>query len=177
VKGSPAEKAGVKPGDVIVQVDGRAVDGSKAVQRDILGKKIGQRVDLAIWREGKETHLQPTTAELPGEAGEEARAAAGDRSAPKVRLGLGLQTLTPEIAGQLGVDPRTKGVVIAQVRPGSPAQEVGLQRGDLLLAVDQRPVSTAEDAQRALGTDRPGGHNVLVQRGAEQQFLVIPPTN
>ncbi len=69
------------------------------------------------------------------------------------------------------------GVLIASIKPGSPAAEAGLTRGDVLLEVDRKPVKTAEEASKQLGTERPGGHVVLVQRGENTMFILIqPPT-
>src|SRR5262249_34923776 len=65
--GSPADKAGIKPGDVVLSVDGTPVEGSKAVQRTVLSKRIGQQVNLEIWRDGKKQTIAATTAELPGD--------------------------------------------------------------------------------------------------------------
>jgi serine protease Do len=171
--GSPADKAGLKSGDVIIGIDGTKVDGSKAVQKTILGKNIGQRVDLAVWRDGKEHHLTTTTAELPTETGEAhaGKAAAGS----KAKLGLALQNLTPQIAERLELPKSLKGAIIAQLRPGSPAEEAGLMEKDVIVEVDRKPVHNADEAVAALGEDRPSGHLVRVQRGEASLYFVIQP--
>jgi serine protease Do len=169
--GSPAEKAGVKPGDVIERVDGQPVDGSKSVQKTVLSKKIGQKIDLELWRDGKSMKLSPTATELPGE---EKQAANEGKSAPKVKLGLGLQSMSPAIAERLGVDPHTRGAVVTSVREGSPAQDAGLREGDLIVEVDRHAVSSSEDAVKLLSSDRAGGHLVRMRRGDAALFVVIP---
>jgi serine protease Do len=171
--GSPADRAGVKAGDVIVKVDGASVDGSRAVQRTILTKQIGQKVELAVWRDGHEQKLATTTAELPGEPGETRRAAA--EGAQRGRLGLGLQNLTPQISQQLELPRGMRGAVIANVRPGSPADEAGVREGDVLVEVDRRPVTSAEDATKLLGQDRSSGHLLRIQRKDSALYLVIQP--
>lgn len=171
--GSPAEKAGVKAGDVIVKVDGQSVDGSKAVQRTILGKGIGQKVDLALWRDGKEQHVATTTAELPSDAGEAQHG--GNGAGNHGKIGLGLQSVTPPLAERLELPRGTKGAVVSQVRPGSPAEEAGLREGDVIVEVDRRPVASADDATRALGQDRPGGHLLRVQRKDGSMYVVVQP--
>jgi serine protease Do len=171
--GSPAEKAGVKPGDVITAVDGTPVDGSKAVQKNVLTKKIGQKVDLALWRDGQSMKIAATTAELPGGDPREA-ARPGDKSSPRAKLGVGLQNLTPELAERLNVGRGVKGAVITSVREGSPAQEAGVREGDVVLEVDRRPVGSADEAVRALSAERPGGHLLRLKRGEAAIFLVIP---
>ena len=170
---SPAEKAGIKPGDVITAIDGAAVDGSKTMQRDVLGKSIGQRVDLTVWRDGKTTHIQATTGELPVD--EKLASREGARSSAK-KLGLGLQTLTPGLADRFGVDAKTKGAVVTSVEPGSPADGAGVRSGDVLLEVDRKPVASADDAAHALATERAGGHLLRLERGDTALFVVINAT-
>ena len=172
--GSPAEKAGVHAGDVIIKVDGQTVDGSKAVQRTILGKGIGQKVDLALWRDGKEQHIATTTAELPGEAGE---AHAANDVAGRGKLGLGLQSVTPNIADRLELPRGLRGAVVAQVRPGSPAEEAGLHEGDVIVEVDRRAIASADEATKALAQDRAGGHLLRVQRKEGSMYVVVQPAN
>jgi serine protease Do len=169
---SPAEKAGVKPGDVIASIDGRAVDGSKAVQRTVLSKRIGQTLDLGVWRDGKSVKLSPTTGELPSDDKDQVRADARDPG--RARIGMSLQTLTPEVAGRLGVDRGTRGVVVTRVLAGSPAEEAGMREKDVILDVNGKRVSTAEEAVRLLSTARPGGHLLRVKRDEGAVFVVIP---
>ncbi|MDB4968114.1 MAG: Peptidase Do [Myxococcales bacterium] len=177
--GSPAEKAGAKPGDVIVKVSGQDVHAAKDVQRVILGRKIGEKIDVEVWRDGNHVHINPLTQELPGDDKIASRGGEGgpngsERTAQKAKLGIGLSSVTPMLAERLGVDPRTKGAVITSVRDGSPAQEAGLQQGDVVLEVDRRPVQTADDAVKALTAERAGGHLLRVRRGDAMQFVVIP---
>ena len=105
--GSPADKAGIKPGDVIVDIDKAAVTGSKSVQRTVLGKQIGQKVSIGIWRDGKSQSVAANLAELPGE--EKLASRAGGSSSPKAKLGIGLQSLTPELTERLGVPQGQRG--------------------------------------------------------------------
>ena len=175
--GSPADKAGAKPGDVITQVNGKNIDASKDVQRAIVfSGKVGQKVDLTLWRDGNNVHITPTTAELPGDDRVASRegGGAGGGNAQKAKMGLGLSSMTPGLAERIGVDPKTKGAVITSVRDGSPAQEAGLQQGDVIVEVDRKPVSTADEAVKTLGNDRAGGHLLRVRRGDVALFVVIP---
>jgi serine protease Do len=171
--GSPADKAGVKPGDVIVDVDSKPVDGSKAVQRTVLGKSIGQKVGVALWRDGKTMTVNANLAELPGE--EKLVAHAGERASPKTKLGIGLQPITPELAKQLGVERTTKGAVVTSVREGSPAQEAGVQEGDIIIEVDRKPVASPDDAAHLLTSDQAGGHLLRIKRHDGALFVVVPP--
>jgi serine protease Do len=170
-QGAPADKAGVKRGDVILSVDGKRVDGSRDVQRQVLTHRVGDTVGLAVWRDGKTVDLKVRTAELPSD---EKAQAGGDDSEKKGKLGLSLQELTPQLAERLGVSGRG-GVVISGVRGGSPAAEANLNRGDVILEIDRRPVRSVQEAVKALTAERPGGHVLLVQRG-EQSFYVLLQT-
>jgi serine protease Do len=175
--GSPADKAGAKPGDVITAVNGKNIDASKDVQKAIVfAGKVGQKVDLTLWRDGSTVHITPTTAEIPSGdrmASRDGRGGGGE-NAQKAKLGLGLQSMNPSLAERIGIDPKTKGAVITAVRDGSPAQEAGLQQGDVIVEVDRKPVQTADDAVKGLGADRAGGHLLRVRRGDAALFVVIP---
>jgi len=172
--GTPAEKAGAKPGDVITQINGKAIEGSKDVQRAIYAGHIGQKVDLTLWRDGQTVHITPTTAEMPGDKMASREGAGGEHGNAKAKLGLGLQSMTPGLAERIGVDPKTKGAVITAVRDGSPAQEAGLQQGDVIVEVDRKPVASADDAVKTLSNDRAGGHLLRVRRGDAALFVVVP---
>jgi serine protease Do len=174
--GSPAEKAGAQAGDIIVAVNGQPTPDGKAVQRIIVGGKVGGKVDLTLWRDGKTLHVSPQTAELPGDERQALREGGqgGDARATRGKIGVGLSSLTPMIAQQLGIDGKLKGAVVTSVREGSPAQEAGLQQGDIVLEVDRKPVLTADDAVRALGADRSGGHLLRLRRGDSALFVVVP---
>jgi serine protease Do len=161
-----------------VSVNGKSIDGSKDVQKTILAVHIGSKVDLTVWRDGQTVHLSPTTAELPGDmrmASHEGEGGNNERSnASKAKIGIGLSSVTPMLAERIGIDPKIKGAVITSVRDGSPAQEAGLQQGDVIVEVDRKPVATADDAAKTLGNDRAGGHLLRVRRGEAALFVVIP---
>ena len=146
------------------------------MQRTIWTGKVGDKIDLTVWRDGKTLHLSPTTAELPGDERQASRESAGggNNNAQKAKLGLGLSSMTPTIAERLHADPKLKGAVITSVRDGSPAQEAGLQQGDVIVEVDRKPVQSADDAVKTLGNDRAEGHLLRVRRGEGALFVIIP---
>jgi len=169
---SPAGRAGLQPGDVIVTVDGREVAGSRAVQKAVLAKALKQAVALGVWRNGARLSLSAITAEHPGDAQGE-KLAQGDEPNGQGKLGVELQSLTPELAQRLGVD-EARGAVVAAVAPNSPAAEAGVRQGDVIVEVDRHAVASAEDATRALRTPRQGGHLLRVRRGDGALFVVVP---
>jgi serine protease Do len=171
-EGSPAAKAGVQPGDVIVKVNGQPVDSSKAVQRAVLGSSLGKKLSLEVWRNGKALTLAAMPAS-DGEKGETEPVAGGEEQDGGGKLGLELQSLTPDLAQRLGVkEPR--GAVVAGVRDGSPAAEAGIREGDVIVEVDRQKVTTAEEAQHALVARREGGHLLRVKRGGGALYVVVP---
>lgn len=175
--GGPADKAGIRRGDVITKVDGKPISNSRDVQRQVLTHRVGDAVALEVWRDGKMLTLSVKAGELPSDdAGPVASNGAPDEaSAAKAKLGLSMQSLTPQLAERLGVK-NAQGVVISGVKPGSPASEAGLQRGDLILEVDRHPVKTIEEATKHLAAQRPGGHVLLVQRGDSSVYILIRPS-
>jgi len=174
--GGPAEKAGIRRGDVITKVDGKPIANSREVQRQVLTHRVGDAVALEVWRDGKLVTIAAKAGELPSDDAAPPTASAGDDgSAARAKLGLSMQSLTPQLAERLGVK-NGQGVVISGIKPGSPAAEAGLQRGDLIVEVDRHPVKSVEEASKALGAPRPGGHVLLIQRGDSSVYVLIRPT-
>jgi serine protease Do len=142
---SPAEKAGLKPGDIIVEVDGVKTKEGQDVVREVLKKKVGQKIQLTIIREEKRMEVPVTTAQMPSEPEERLPA----RPRMKEWFGLKVSSVTPEIANQLGL-ARAEGVVIEGVEPGSAAQMAGLGRGDVILEVNREKIKDENDYRKAL---------------------------
>jgi serine protease Do len=170
----PAEKAGVRRGDIIIKVDGRAITSSRDVQRQVLQRHVGDPIALEVWRDGKVVGVNAKAGELPGDDSP-GGGAGEDHGSAKAKLGLSLQNMSPGMADRLGLKV-SSGVLIAGIKAGSPAAEANLMRGDVLLEVDRRPVKNVEEATRLLSTDHPGGHVLLVQRGDTAMFILIQPS-
>ncbi|HMU38484.1 MAG TPA: Do family serine endopeptidase [Pseudomonadota bacterium] len=171
----PAEKSGVRRGDVIVKVDGKSVANSREVQRQVLTHRVGDNVALELWRDGKIVTLNAKAGELPSEDGPANNGPSDDSaSSPKAKLGLSLQTLTPQLSERLGLR-NTHGVVIDGVKPGSPASEANLRRGDVITEVNRQPVKSIEEANKLLSQPRPGGHVLLVLRGDSSVYVLLRP--
>src|SRR5262249_34275771 len=109
--GGPAATAGLQPGDVITDINGRKMETAGDVIDTVSTQAIGSRVEVGVLRAGKRQPVTVTLGELPSE---DARAAAATGGAA---LGLGLQTLTPQIAQSMGLDPATRGAAVAEVAP------------------------------------------------------------
>ena len=163
--GAPAGKAGLHPGDVITGIDNQKVSGSSDVVDYVSSQNIGSKVTLRYVREGKPATLLVTLGELPDEDARQPEAPG--------KIGLALQTLSPDVADSLGIDRATKGAVITDVLAGSPAEQAGLRPGDVVVEVDRRAISTADEAASALGAGQKNGHLLRVRGPNGTRFVTI----
>ncbi len=143
-KGSPAEKGGLKRGDVIVSFDGKKVREMTGLPPMVAATPVGKKVEIIAIREGKEERLTVKVGEL-----KETRVAAEAIPEIEESFGLSVQELTPEIAESLSLKGE-KGVVVSGVTSGSPASEAGLQRGDLIQEIENEPVENVDDYKRIM---------------------------
>jgi len=172
---SPAAKAGVHAGDIIERLDSDSISEGRDLLRAVLQRPVGTEVQLTIRRDGKQQTLKLKTAERPNDARadssglEEPGAGSDNSQSGAFELGLQLQSLTPNIAQQLGYQGNGK-VVVANVRPGSPADGAGLRRGDVIVEANRKPVSSPKDVATAVGE---GKTLLRVERGSFSFFTVL----
>jgi serine protease Do len=150
--GSPAERAGVRRGDVITAVNNVPVADFNAFRNTIARIQPGTEVTLTVSRDGREQQLRATLAELPVESSEGERPAAGgeDNAAGGGRLGVAVEPLTPESAARLELPRETRGLVVTNVDPEGPAADAGLRRGDVIQELNRKPLTTREELRAAL---------------------------
>jgi serine protease Do len=156
---SPAAKAGVKVGDVITELNGKKMENSGQLQAAISSERPGNKVTLTVMRDGKSLNL-PVTLEGLNKKSDETASNSGD-SHGKARWGVGLENLTPDLRQELQLPDNVKGVVIGNVVPGSPADNAGISRGDVIMEVNRKPVQNADDVKRELG-NVPSGKDAMV---------------
>ncbi len=167
-QGSPAEKAGLKIGDIVVQIDGKKIKDSQDVVREVLKRQIGQKIVLEVIRDGKRVEISVTTAEMPSAPGE--RKPAGPA---KEWFGLRVSSVTPDIARQLDL-PKAEGVVIEAVEIGSVAQGAGLRKGDVILEVNRQRIKDENDYRKAMEKVKPDqGVLLLVNREGSTFFVSL----
>jgi len=165
---SPAAEAGIKTGDVIVEFNGKAVPRSHDFRSIIADTPPGQKIILKIFREKKEQTVAVKIGELPDDGDLNQQIEARDPE-----LGLRVQRITPEAARRLGLSS-AKGVLVMEVQPGSPADQVGIEPADVIREINQRPVSNVKEFERATRQGRRGDRILLlVQRGDNAVFFAV----
>jgi serine protease Do len=169
-KDGPAEKAGVKVGDVIIEFDGKEIKDSGDLPIIVARTPVDRKVRMKVLRDKKELQLTVSVGELKDE---EVVASAPEKG----ELGMTVQRLTPQIAESLGLE-KTEGVVVSAVDPGSAADEAGIRRGDVILEVDRKTIRTIDEYKKAVAGIRKGkGVLLLVRRGESTLFLALKPQN
>ena len=166
VDGSPADKAGLKVGDIIVALNGQKLSSVRDLQFKIMKTKPGTTVELTVIRDGKEKIIKVKVGELPEK---------GVSQSPEQNregLGLSLRELTPQEKARLGID----GVVVVSVVPGSPADRSGLRPGDVVMRVNYMKVRSVRDFLSAIENLRKAGKSkalLLVRRDGNNIYLVL----
>jgi serine protease Do len=176
VPGGPAEKAGLKPGDVIVALNGRPVVDNYQLTRDVGAIPPGNKVKLDYVREGKPRSVEVAVAPRPDEKDEVASASSsgGSETRSSDPLGLTVEDLTPQLARRAGVDATTKGAVVIDVATDSPASNAGIEPGDVVVEVGRQPVASAADYQKAVRNLKKGDTTIIrVKRGQGAQFVTV----
>ena len=168
-KDSPAEKAGMKRGDVITRFDGKEVKDAHMLSRMVAEKKPNTTVTVEIIRDKKEKSLKVKLGTMPQNL--QASLTPMENKNP---WGLTVQKITPDLASHLGISPDEEGVVISGVKPGSPAAEAGLRPGDVIKEVDRKDIKDLGSYNRAMNkADKSGGVLLLVKRGNGTIFIVL----
>jgi len=172
VAGSPADRAGIEAGDVVTEFAGQAVDSPKGLARIVGAHDSGERVDVTVWRDGRERRIPVELGELESDGTVAAVAPSGHGSATS-DFGLTLEDLTPRVADELGMPEDVRGAVVVDVAPGSPASEQGIRRGDVIVAVDRNSTDSARDVADALAANKSDRALLLVRRGDSQRFVAL----
>jgi len=171
--GGPAERAGIRTGDIITAVNGTRVGDANALRNHIAGTAPGSDVTLTIVRDGREQQVHARLTELP--AGKDSTASSSGPEGRGGQLGITVEPLTPELASQLGLRRGATGVVVTDVDPGGPAAEAGIQTDDVILEVNRQPVKTAGELQAAVRNSGSRPALLLVNRDGRSLFVALQP--
>jgi serine protease Do len=163
-KGSPAEKAGLEPGDVILQINGKHVGRSIDLSSSVADLKPGSKADLEVWRKGGQRNLTVTVGEMKPQKVASAKSGEGGDSG---RLGVAVRALTPEEKKETGING---GVVVENVNANSAAARAGIEPGDVIVALNSTPVNSATQLKNAL--EKSGKHAALLLRRDEAKIFV-----
>ncbi len=167
MEGSPAAKAGLQAGDVIVEFDGHAVAKGSDLPRRVAATSIGRDVTVKVIRDDHPATLMAKIAELPRPP--QVAPASSDRG----RLGLNVRSLTPKLAEELGLKNQS-GVVVADVQEGSLAAEAGIRPRDVIAQVNRKPVHTVEEFRQAIESQRAEGPALfLIHRKDTNLFVAV----
>ena len=175
-QGSPAERAGLRRGDVITAINGTPVRDGNSLRNQVASTQPGTEVTLTFLRDGREQQARCTLTELTADtkgAGEQGDA--GDGASDGGKLGISVEPLTPETSAQLGLQKGAQGLVVKGVDPSGPAAKAGVQQGDVLVEVNRQPVRTVGEVQGALQRSGSRPALLLVNRGGNTMYLTVKP--
>jgi serine protease Do len=166
-KGDPADRAGVKTGDIIIEVGGKKIKDTHELLRIVATLSVGKEVELKILHNGKEKVLKVVVAER------EKKEKVATREAAKEFFGITVQEITPEIAAHLGLTEES-GIIVTHVREGSPADDGGIKPQDIILQVNKVKISSMKDYLKAISLkDAKDSSMLLIKRGRMSFFVVI----
>jgi serine protease Do len=169
MENSPAEKAGIKQGDVIIDFMGKEITNMTTLPSIVAQTEVGTKAELTVIRQGEQKKIEITVGKLdeelvsgPGSAGESINP----------ELGLTVQELTPELAKTLEIEEQ-KGLIIADVANGSPAAEAGIKRGEIILEINQKPVASIKEFREIFSKIKPNENILLLTKRDEHTRFVV----
>jgi serine protease Do len=169
---SPGDKGGLKTGDVITELDGKPVSDAGELQVQVGQRQPGDTIHLQVMRDGKPMSVSVTLSPMDGS---HASQAPGEQHG-KARWGVALGDLTPSLREQMQLPGNVHGAVIENVKSGSPADNAGLQSGDVIEEVNRKPVHSAAEAAETLSSVQPDQDvMVLVWSNGGNTFRVLHP--
>ncbi|HPP29820.1 MAG TPA: DegQ family serine endoprotease [bacterium] len=167
MQGSPAEKAGIQEGDIILKFDGKDIKDMQDLQMTVASTPVGKKVTVVVWRNQKEVSLPLVTGEMPS-----------DEEIAKVEekekwRGMRVSFITPEIKEQLGLMD-TEGVVVLSVEEGSPAEEAGIAQGVIIKEIDGKKIKNLSEYRNVVkNIPRDKNVRVLINRGKQNIFVIL----
>lgn len=179
---TPAAKAGLEEGDVIVEMAGHRITDRSQLQGIVEALEVGEEYETVVLRDGEQMTIPVTMEEMPGDftpalrRGRPNGETAPDEpeTATYDELGLKVEKITKELAEQLGISADSKGVVVTSVKEGTPAARIGLEAGDIIEKVGSRRVTSPQEFREAVDAlDLANGIALLIRRGETSQFVVL----
>jgi Do/DeqQ family serine protease len=169
----PAEKAGLKRGDVITTINGQQIADTNNLRNVVAGMAPGTQISVAALRDGSEQKFNLALAELPDRTTPESEATEDTQTPGNQRFGLSLQPLTSETASRFGLDATDKGLVVTRLDPSGVAATAGIRQGDLIQEINRRPVMSVIDFTAAMQQSGTRPSLVLLKRRDEVIYLTL----
>ena len=168
IEGDPADRAGIKRGDIILEFDGQKVEDNRALVKIVGATPVDKEVVIKLIREGEEMSLTMKIAERQ-DPGEEAVS----QEAGEEKMGITVQDITPDLAENLGLKS-SNGVIVSDVEIGGPAEEGGLTRGDVILEINRETIKDTDDFHRVVSAVKSGDVILfLLQRNGATTFQTV----
>lgn len=166
--GTPAEKAGIKQGDIIVEFNGEDVKSFSELSRFIADAMVGSKVKITIFRDGKKKAVSVTLGKYPDNDKTDIL------SKNSQNLGIEIQELNPSLSSRLGIPSDTQGVVITNVKAGSTAEDAGLSQGDVIVSIEKKKIHNSSEFYKAIDVIKHGKKALfLIQRGPQTLFIMV----
>ena len=174
VKDSPAGRAGIVRGDIILGLNGKEIKDVSSLRNMVAQSRAGSEIALKVLRSGKEFTVKVTIAELPREVAEVQPDQLPHDTDARVLTGLTVMDLSREIVRQLGFDKDEKGVVVVRVEPGSPADDAQIKKGDIIKEINKKEIYSLEGFNR-ITTNIKRDQSVLlfVNRGGKKFYVIL----
>ena len=167
---SPADKAGIKQGDVIVAFQGSSIEDAAALQRAVARMPVGTKASLRVIRNGHEQEVITTI----GEQAETRQAARADRNLENAMAGVAVQSVTQQMARELGLQGKAQGVVVVGVEPDTRADLAGLAQGDVIREMNRQPVKSLKDYEKIVSSlKKDQDVLMLITRSGSSLFLTV----
>jgi len=173
--GSPAERAGIKTGDLILALNGQPTNSSNELRNRIAGTSPGTEVTLTLFRNGSEQQVKATLGDLTLESAQNRLSGSAHGGESGRQFGLSVQALTADDAAQLGLPRNTRGVLVQSVDPAGPAAEAGIQPGDVIMQGNGQVVQSADELRSALRKSGSRPALVLINRGGQTIYVTVRP--
>jgi serine protease Do len=171
--GGPAQKAGLQAGDIIVKFNGRTMKDANELRQTVAATEPNTDADVVVFRDGKEQTLTVHITQMKSDS--VVATSSGEQSKD---LGISVRTLTPDAAAQLGYEGEEHGIVVTEVNPGSVAASLGIQTGDIIVAVGSDPIHGVADFRKALDSnDLRKGIRLQIMRDGAKRFVFAKVTS
>ena len=172
--GGPADKAGIKRGDVITAINNQPVIDNNSLRNTVASLGPGANATVTLQRNGRDQNLSVALAELPDRP-RESESSSNNGGTGNERYGLSLQVFTAENAERYGLDPQDQGLLVTRVDPAGSAASAGIRQGDLIQEVNRRPVRNVPDFNTAVQQSGSRPALLLVKRRNNVTFLTLRP--